>query len=279
MCPRLNLTRKRSRDSLKDCATYVESYSLIHSSIQSRVSQNKLKVKKAEGLTLSLDSIHDRLKGVGYKPYPVELDDETRNKTVTRAFISAQYGGSAFSTFPTISKEHLDRHKMNDWMFPNLSFNPYAPQMAGAPGLLFVAGDPKDDWPTIQRVIVGLDTNAWLYIGFYQMLRSASLTQEEWLRQDFKVSLSFVRLTNTLTYASWQMQNTWANYLHKKDLGRFVRARIALRIIHGRKPTKREMEEALSGKQTYTHITPEQILKAYNDGEEVRITSLTSALH
>ena len=109
---------------------------------------------------------------------------------VSRVFLSSVYGGNQQQTFPTISKEKLDIHGLDDFMYPNLLFNPCAPQMPGAPGLFFRArGQPAGHWPKVQRVITRIDSNAWQYVGQYKLSPAPSLTKDEWAAEDPQVLL------------------------------------------------------------------------------------------
>jgi hypothetical protein len=113
------------------------------------------------------------------------VDVSISGVTVTRDFLSSVYGGNTQQTFPSIAPEKLEIHGLNDFMYPNLYFNPCAPQRPGAPGLFFKAarGRPAGDWPAVQRVISRIDSNVWQYVGQYKMRPSISLTEEEWVFQ------------------------------------------------------------------------------------------------
>jgi len=100
-----------------------------------------------------------------------------------------------------------------------------------------------------------------------------------------------------------QVRHTWANNVHKNETGRFIRARIALRKELGRKPTKKAVEEKIKAADALfsstrevlrvelgrlptkvevkrkmgafdynfdTSVTVDEILRAYDTGEEVR---------
>jgi len=142
-------------------------------------------------MALSLNTVWDRLKSVGREPFPIPLDRSISEVMVTREFLSHHYGGNPQETLPSISAKRVAIHGINDFMFPNLDFNPHAPEVPGAPGLFFEAqGCPADDWPKVQRVITRIDSGRWLYIGQYQMTPNPSLTKEEWVEQSILVSLS-----------------------------------------------------------------------------------------
>jgi hypothetical protein len=93
-------------------------------------------------------------------------------------------------TFPKIADERLAIHGLNDFMYPNLDMNPYAPEVPGARGLFFVprpSDRPAEEWPEVQRVITRIASAKWQYVGQYRMRPAASLTKEEWASQDAKV--------------------------------------------------------------------------------------------
>ncbi|KAG5639141.1 hypothetical protein H0H81_006400 [Sphagnurus paluster] len=208
-------------------------------------------VKKKEGRGLSMDTVRDRLLTVGLDLYPIPLDKAIQDVTVTRKFLSAQYGGNTQATFPDIRKELLEEHGLDDFMYPNLDFNPHAPEMPGAPGLFFAAiGRPADDWPQINRVITRISSGIWQYQGQYKMTPVESLTKEEWAAQKYKVRL------------------TWANEINEKGWGKVTRARIHLRKTLGRQFTREEFEEAMNSDNEYKEITPDEIGQAFIRGEE-----------
>lgn len=121
--------------------------------------------------------------------YDVDLDPAIRDVTTTRIFTSRQWGGNTQSTFPRIRPDMLARHGLDDFMYLNLFFNPHAPQWPGAPGLFFASSVNLEasEWPTIERVLVRLKANCWLYVGQYQCTPTLSLTPDEWKSQAPKV--------------------------------------------------------------------------------------------
>lgn len=137
-------------------------------------------------------------------PYDVTLDPAIRDVTTTRAFTSKQWGGNTQSTFPSIRPDMLARHGMNDFMYLNLFFNPHAPQSPGAPGLFFASSvcPEADEWPSIERVLVRLKSNRWLYVGQYQCAPAPSLTPEEWTSQAPKVGAGSFASGSPLTSCS-----------------------------------------------------------------------------
>lgn len=133
-----------------------------------------------------METVWNRLNNIGHEPYPIPLDDSLSRVTVTREFLTSLYGGNIQQTFPSIAAERFEVHGLDDFMFPNLDFNPCAPQIPGAPGLFF-RPRPLDSWPKVQRVITRIDHNAWQYVGQYKMTASTPLTKEEWALEDYQV--------------------------------------------------------------------------------------------
>lgn len=162
------------------------------------------KVKKKKNLAFSLDTVRERLRGIGYDLFQITLDKATQDITVTREFLSDQYGGNPQAIFPTISEENFRRHGLDDFMFPSFSvsfsnllivlpvsvdirvpkYHPHCPEVPGAPGLYFETTlKLVKVWPKEQRIITRLDSGVWQYQGQYKLARAASLTKEEWNAQ------------------------------------------------------------------------------------------------
>ncbi|KIY49580.1 hypothetical protein FISHEDRAFT_29173, partial [Fistulina hepatica ATCC 64428] len=71
------------------------------------------------------------------KPFDVKLDKNDVDVIAPRTFLSHYYGGNRQETFPKVREEKVAEHGFNDFMYPNLLFNPMAPQVPGFPGLFF----------------------------------------------------------------------------------------------------------------------------------------------
>ena len=124
----------------------------------------------------------------GEKIYPIPLDKASQDFPVTRQFLSSEYGGNTQQTIPNIAADKIAVHGLNDFMYPNLILNPYAPETPGASGLFFAPSDgPAEEWPQVQRVISRLDQGQWQYVGQYRLAPVASLTKDEWAMQTPKV--------------------------------------------------------------------------------------------
>ena len=65
-----------------------------------------------------------------------------------------------------------------------------------------------------------------------------------------------------------QVRNTWTREICRQGWALDVRARVRGRIDLGREPTEAEVEEIISNKR-FTATVPDEVMKAYNCGEEV----------
>jgi hypothetical protein len=145
--------------------------------------------KKEEEMMLSDQVLYNRLDGNGISldPFPIDLEKTIRDTPVNRDFMSERYGGSSVAAFPSISKERVAQHGYDDFMYLSMKYHPNAPQVPGAPGLFFNAGETDEDWrtwPEIQRAFTRLQSGIWLHVGMYQLKFSKPLSKEEWGRSD-----------------------------------------------------------------------------------------------
>ena len=112
----------------------------------------KGKIKK--GLPeFHLDTINRRLDVLGPpgdRDFDVAIENEVKYTAVPRQFFSSTWGGNPQETFPSISAKFLDKHGLNDFMYPNLLWNPHGPQVPGCAGLFFEPNglDATDDHST-----------------------------------------------------------------------------------------------------------------------------------
>ncbi|KAA1477489.1 hypothetical protein DENSPDRAFT_755659, partial [Dentipellis sp. KUC8613] len=207
----------------------------------------KLDIKK--DIELDPETVQSRIDAIGRAPFPITLDPALSGVPVSRAYMSATYGGNSIETFPPIGGEMLEKHGLNDFCYITLEYNPSAPTEPGHPGLWFNSSPHEQEHPTPYRTFVRLRVNEWLYVGQYQFLQSPCLSQAEWILQSRRV------------------QTTWAQKILSKGWGRLVRTRVALRRDLGREPNPEELQTALASKTAFP-ITQEEILAAYNRGEE-----------
>ncbi|KAG5650077.1 hypothetical protein H0H81_000854 [Sphagnurus paluster] len=157
-------------------------------------------------------------------------------------------------------------------MFLNITYNPYAPQRPGYPGLFYRTH--ATELPKIHRVFIRVKDRVWLYIGQYELVRSEPLTVQEW------------------AVTSEQTKKKWASQISKQLWGQEVRTRIALRRSLRREPTAPELARAMgenieddedvsgdsdkdsngfvSGEQDIgSEITAEDVRHAFDKGDEV----------
>jgi hypothetical protein len=145
--------------------------------------------KSEEEMMLSDQVLYNRLNGNGISldPFPIDLEKTIRDTPVNRDFMSNKYGGSSVAVFPSISKERVEQHGYNDFMYLTMKYHPNAPQVPGAPGLFFGAGRIPEEWRNwtkIQRVFTRLQSGIWLHVGMYRLKFSNPLSKEEWSRGD-----------------------------------------------------------------------------------------------
>ncbi|KAJ7174450.1 hypothetical protein C8R46DRAFT_90093 [Mycena filopes] len=219
------------------------------------------KIKKIErSAGLGEGTLQKRLTsaGISLEPRSITLSADTRYVSTRRDFMSITFGGNRQSTFPSIARESYTRTGHRYLMYPSLVQNPDAPMIPGAPGLFLNASG----WPAREsnakwangtynlKVLTRLAAHDFLYMGEYAIRPSDSLTQAEWNLQP------------------QNMRTRWCSKLAKKDWGRMTRCRITLRARHERNPTRKEVEKAMKTKRKFSHITADDIAKAFNSGEE-----------
>lgn len=61
-------------------------------------------------------SVFTRLSKIGLDVFPITIEDEIKQLSVTRALLSKEFGGSAMATFPTIDKEKSLQHGFDKFM-------------------------------------------------------------------------------------------------------------------------------------------------------------------
>ena len=156
----------------------------------------KGKIKKGPKAlpNFDLNTIDRRLEVLGpagERDFAVNIPNEIKFTAVPRQFFSCIWGGNPQETFPIIGAKFLEKHGLNDFMYPNLLWNPHGPQIPGCAGLFFEPNgldSPGEDSPYVHRVIVRLPEGpTWLYVGNYQQISSPALTKDEWLMQAQKV--------------------------------------------------------------------------------------------
>ncbi|CAA7260885.1 unnamed protein product [Cyclocybe aegerita] len=209
--------------------------------------KKEVKVKKLE-MQLSLDIQTERLKRINAdEPYPVELDKVLTEFTVSRGFMSKFYGGGNMETFPKVAAHRYEQHGF-EFCYLHRDYQPNAPPLPGYHGL-FLDSHGGEDIDGVQNVFTRMGSGKWQYMGQYEMKSTKSLTRREWARQKETV------------------RNTWGTEICRQSWGNFVRARIYARKELGREPTADEVKEVKES-QVFTAITPEDVISAYDAGEE-----------
>lgn len=172
------------------------------------------------------------------------------------------------ATCPTISKRRLAQHGKDGFTYLHLDYHQEAPEVAGSPGLFFNSSSGPD-WQGLQRVFTRIASNKWQFMGMYEFKSCASLTREEWKSSKEKVCL--IRLSDEMLCAeeTTQVRNTWTREICRQGWAQDVRARVRGRIDLGREPTKAEVKDIITSGR-FRMTTPDEVMKAYNSGEEVR---------
>lgn len=154
--------------------------------------QEDIKIKSEKALSDNV--LVNRLSEITSPPFQIGLPDDILKLAVPREFISSIYGGNPQETFPLIGKRFVDQHGLNDFMYPNLDYNPAAPRVPGSPGLFFKTTPEREDKKmtnhdlSVYRVITRLGTGKWLYMGQYSLTETRPLTVSEWAEQKPVVS-------------------------------------------------------------------------------------------
>lgn len=222
----------------------------------------------------TLDSIHSRMATIGYDLYEVKLPSHIAFFEVRRVFVSKNYGGNCVETFPSISAKNFARHGMDDFMFLTCDYNPYAPQIPGGPGLSFECCDLPAEAVYRQktrRVFTRIHDGWWQYLGQYTHTKVDNLTVREWLSQPQSVSVSSICISNRYIDLFVKVRNTWAKGILQNEWGVTVRARLTLRKELRREPTDAEVSIAIESKNKFKNVTPEAIMREYDEGREVSI--------
>jgi hypothetical protein len=65
-------------------------------------------------------SVFTRLSRIGLEIFPITIEDEIRDFSISRVLISQHFGGTARGTFPAIKKERVQQHGFDNFMCANL---------------------------------------------------------------------------------------------------------------------------------------------------------------
>ncbi|KAJ7083124.1 hypothetical protein B0H15DRAFT_428600 [Mycena belliarum] len=219
--------------------------------------RNPIVKKPKDTPTLSLDSVRERLRSIGYEVYPIDLENTILDVTVRRDFMSKEYGGNPQDTYPKIGSAFVARTGKSRFSYLNLLYNPHCPEIPGAPGLLFdvkCSGEPNDSGGDQVKEEEGKPHGAG---GNEDEPRGPAppLTLDEWKQQSSAV------------------RKNWAKQIAKKRWGLSIRADITLRRQLGRKPTDAEKKAALKSKNAFKTVTPEEISSALDRREVIVVVS------
>ncbi|KAJ7457272.1 hypothetical protein B0H11DRAFT_1738505 [Mycena galericulata] len=202
---------------------------------------------------MSVESVVYRLNAIGLNPFPVSLPDHTRRKTVTRDWVSKQYGGPAQGGCPSINRKRF-KHKMILRFF-DFDYNPHLPKNPGDPGLVFYGVGKAYEWGVEpEEVFVRLSVNNWLYIGSYRMFVAESLTAEEWKQQSPEFKAQWCRTIKNGGGGS-------------REATRALRINVDLHRRLGRRPTAAETNKAFRSSKDYLHLTEAQINVGFEKGQ------------
>ena len=190
---------------------------MVLTSLQKTPKKEKI---KQDAIQLPPEEVHKMIEKMGLTEHPVEEKKNTY-RTITRAFLSAVYGGSPQVMYPTPRKAKVREHGISQFLCPNLLYNPHAAAMPGKPGLLFavmmrpsrarrrpvkieVSSDededeekpvPKDseDGELLTNkslpVFTRLGVSMWLYVGHYTTCDGDIISPEQWRMQPEIASL------------------------------------------------------------------------------------------
>lgn len=138
--------------------------------------------------------VFNRLTSHGIRNLKLELGEDMRTFTVTRAWMSKRFGGSANAMVSLIAQDRVERHGYDHFLYMNLAYHPDAPKRPGCAGLMYGVGGASaiPRIPAIARIFVNVLPSQWLYMGNYEVKEVESLTVEEWKKVPPKVCYSLL---------------------------------------------------------------------------------------
>lgn len=119
-------------------------------------------------------------------------------KAFTRKQISAAYGGGEVPAFCPVSRaSQLENgHDYSTFLFPDVQWNPHAPQKPGQPGLYYSFS--KRTWPDRTLLFVKLKPSCWVCLGEYAAVPVQNLSLEEFNAMPAKVCLHIPHMFSAL---------------------------------------------------------------------------------
>ncbi|TDL23631.1 hypothetical protein BD410DRAFT_786866 [Rickenella mellea] len=213
----------------------------------------KVQVKKT-AISLSFDSVYERIKTVGHGLFDIKAPDSLVFRRISRRFLSNVYGGNMQAMYSHPDKSFVEKHGIKSFMCLITEYNPHAPIRPGSPGLFFGDDEPLE-WPNpSERVFTRVEPGKWEYQGDYKFVRCKPLTPAEYC------SLGHV------------VRHTWTKGIAESGWGLWTRARILLRTELGREPRDREIaakKTVLNANKHLDTVTAEQVEAAFATGKEV----------
>ncbi|KAG8927427.1 hypothetical protein FRC02_008221 [Tulasnella sp. 418] len=139
----------------------------------------KVKVKK-EAAELSEESVQRRLDAAGARRLDISaVDAQLLHRSFRRAKLTKILGGNPMTIFSRANELFCRIHQTPLIFYPELGWNPHAPRIPGAPGVLLI-GIGKEIERESGPLFVKLGTEAlWTYMGHYEYMPSEPLTKEE----------------------------------------------------------------------------------------------------
>ena len=127
----------------------------------------------------------------GLEQFVIDADWRVAHNTIRREFLSTECGGNRQQLIATPRREKVAEHGYKQFLCPTLALHPMAPQVPGAPGLLFdcPAMAYDDPWEGRYCCFTGLVPGQWLHVGVYESKGHARLTVDEWLELPASVSM------------------------------------------------------------------------------------------
>ncbi|KAI0779423.1 hypothetical protein C8Q74DRAFT_1367324 [Fomes fomentarius] len=188
---------------------------------------------------MNAEAHQDRMSGC--EPFEVSVESEFSKATAGRFLLNDAFGGST-NAVVTVSQIG------ENFLFPRVSMNPHLPRYFGMPGL-FLTATKGQQWKTgPQKVILGICTQHYWYLGDYELTPAKHIEAEE--------------------YRDWplKLKEEWAG---RAGSQRDIRARVALRRKLNREPAPDEVAAAFVGNRNpFKDIKVEQIIEDYDKGLE-----------
>ncbi|KAI9062840.1 hypothetical protein FKP32DRAFT_1758422 [Trametes sanguinea] len=204
---------------------------------------------EASGETPTIKAYFDaRIRNV--PAFPVRLAPSIRNVTVSRSFMSKNFGGQNRSMAITYSDQNRrdHGHSYANCLYTREVINWGVPRRPGDPGVLLIMVSQL--WsPGPQKLFVWLDHSKWLYMGEYELTKTGYLSPQE-----FKLLPEKVR-------------KKWGKILTVESKNRGLRARIFYHQEEGRVLDKEELAEKLrAAPENKYPLSAQEVIDAFDKG-------------